>query len=145
MKMYLIKQNQKNGKEIEDLISYQISENEEIISQPEGRTFYDIETEKSFIEVKTCHQTIKNGKPKKLRNGRFWIFDKSHKQIKVEADKINKQVWYVFVLLDSANNIVVQKRLDWQAVESLVRQIKPRAHGDYGINYNSIFKEEFGK
>jgi hypothetical protein len=59
--------------------------------------------------------------------------------LKKYADENCKEACYIFVLLDSENLIIKQKSLSWDSADKIITHIKPRNHGDYGINHELIF------
>ena len=147
--MATLRENEANGKALEKIIAQnlQITVNgfkPVIIFPLNSKTFFDFETDFTVYEVKSCHQIIKNGlhKSKKLksRNGRFWIFKNSHFDIKAYADENKKEICYIFVLLKD-NKIIKQKSLSWDDTDKIIAHIKPRSHGDYGVNHSLIFGE----
>ena len=145
-----IKENEAKGIEIEKAVAnqFQVTANAQkvqITFPSNSRTFFDFESDFTVYEVKSCHQIIKNGLRKtrqQSRNGRFWIYRNSHFDLKKYADENCKEACYIFVLLDSENLIIKQKSLSWNSADKIIAHIKPRSHGDYGINHELIFGKD---
>lgn len=145
--MTSIRENEALGCSIEKIVADEIEREtgEKPVFPANKRGIYDFEVKSALYEVKSCHVKIRDGFYKRkqrqeYRNGRFWIFNQTHESLREAAENSGKQALYVFVLLDGNHQINNKKTLTWQTVHKIISTIKPRTHGDYGINHKLIFE-----
>lgn len=120
-----IKENERVGKQVEDLIAKKFPDAERPFKDSRGP--FDIETSKWLIEVKSCQVKTK-GRIRKgdqyMQTGRFGIFVESHKNLRLEAEKRGKQPRYIFVICivqKGQVKIVEEKVLSWKEVDEKIK------------------------
>ncbi len=79
--------------------------------------YCDIETKSSLYEVKGCKIYLEN-KTGSMSLGRYQINFDNHKQLKQEADKLNKKAKYVFLLRIDRQKIF--KTMSWLVVNHIL-------------------------
>jgi hypothetical protein len=122
-----IKQNEKIGKSIEDILAQSLN-----TEQPyKYRNTYDLETLDSIIEVKS-HRNKNISHRKYNYNGRFQIIHNSHIRLKEKSIELSKQPLYIFVIYENTIplKIIKQKQLTWKQVDELLKNNNPYTRKD---------------